>query len=264
MNQWIALLRREWIIRRRDLFIYGLVIVIVLLGNEVFRSLLARWEGASFAISMYVNLFPSFLFIGGFITTATLFNADLYRKDNQHTYLMIPASGAHKFLSKTLLALVGYPLALTALFILASVIIEPLLLLVFQNPLSFYVPLLQSYHWQLVLRYMVANTLVILGSTLFRKAPLVKTVLAFTIVVLSLMALGLFFVRVFIAIKGGGGLPFFETLSRFDSRSLDSSISAYRLWKVGSSLLNYLIIPLLCLIAAYYRFTEVEATDAVQ
>jgi len=263
MSRFIALLKRQWILGQRDLVIYASVIIVVLLGNETLQSIIARYAGTPFAPEIYATLFAPFIFVGGIIITVDLFSSDLFKRDNQHTFLMLPATGAEKFLSKSLLATVGYPVALTLFFILSSLIIEPAMYLIFGNPVAIFNPLTQAGYWTLLARYWVIDSLFVLGATFFRKTALVKTALAFTIIVLLTTAIALLFLRIFVAVRMGGRVPLFEALAGVDQRRFDAMLGAIEGWKTAGRLLNYLIIPVALQITAYFRLCEVEATDAV-
>ena len=263
MSRFIALVKREWIIGRRDLVIYAAVIILVLLGNETLQSIIARYAGTPFPQEVYGTLFPPFLFVGGIIITVALFADDLFKKENQHTFLMLPATNGEKFLSKSLLAMVAYPVVLTVFFVLSSLVIEPSLYLIFKNPAAIFNPFAMPAFFTLITRYWVINSIFVLGSTLFRKMALVKTALAFTIVVLLSVAIGFLFLRLFVTIRMGRGIGLFEALARVERERLDAMMGAIQTWKVAGQLLNYLIIPIVLQITAYFRLTEVEATDAV-
>ncbi len=263
MSRFISLLKREWIISRRDLGIYASVIMLLFFGYETLQSITTRYAGAPFATEVYGTLFPSFLFIGGIIIAVDLFASDLYRRDNQHTFLMLPATNAEKFLSKSLLATVGYPVALTLCFVVCSVVVELLMYLIFSNPIGIFNPFALPGYWVLLARYWSIASLFILGATVFRKTALVKTALAFTIVVLLTTAVAYIFLRLFVAIRMGGRISLLEALSRVDQRRFDEMVETIKSWKVARDLVNYLIIPVALQITAYFRLCEVEATDAV-
>jgi hypothetical protein len=263
MKRSTALLRREWIINRRDLTIYAAAIFLVLLGNETLSAIAARYSGTAFNAGVYGSLFAPFLFIGGIIATVSLFHFDLFKRENQHTFLMLPATNLEKFLSKSLVGTILYPVALTLFFVLSSLIIELSLLLIFKNPVTIFNPFMMKEYWSIMARYWVIISLFILGSTIFRKMALVKTALSFTIVVLLSTAVGLLFLRIFIALRVGTHVPLFEALASVDQERLYAVMGKIKAWKIGSQLLSYLIIPIALQLTAYFRLCEVEATDAV-
>jgi hypothetical protein len=263
MKRFIALLRREWIIGQRDLAIYASVIILLFFGYEGLQSIMTRYAGTPFPTEVYDTLFPSFLFIGGIIFTVDLFARDLYKRDNQHTFLMLPASNAEKFLSKSLLAAVGYPIALTLYFIVSSLVVELLMYLIFGNPIGVFNPLRLHGYWTMLTRYWSIISLFILGSTIFRKTALVKTPLAFTILAVLATTIALIFLKLFVAIRVGGGVSLLEALSRVDRRRFNEMVETIRGWTVARDLLHYLIIPIALQTTAYFRLCEVEATDAV-
>ena len=237
MKRFIALLRREWIVARRDMAIYASVILALFFGYETLQSITTRYAGTSFATEVYGALFPSFLFVGGIIIAVDLFASDLYKKDNQHTFLMLPATNGEKFLSKSLLATVVYPVALTLYFVVTSVVVELLMYLIFSNPIGIFNPFALSGYWMLLARYWSIISLFILGATVFRKSALVKTALAFTIVVLLTTAVAYLFLRLFVTIRMGGRISLLEALSRVDQRRFDELVETIKSWKVARDLL---------------------------
>ncbi|NLV60967.1 MAG: hypothetical protein GXY63_05020, partial [Spirochaetales bacterium] len=58
MKRFIALLRREWIVARRDMAIYASVILALFFGYETLQSITTRYAGTSFATEVYGALFP--------------------------------------------------------------------------------------------------------------------------------------------------------------------------------------------------------------
>lgn len=263
MRRFILLLKREWIVGQRDLAIYASVIMLLFLGYEGLQSIMTGYAGTPFPTEVYDMLFPSFLFIGGVIITVDLFASDLFKRDNQHTFLMLPATNLEKFLSKSLLATVGYPVLLTLYFIVSSLVVELLMYFIFGNPIGVFNPWSLPGLWTLLGRYWTTTSLFILGSTLFRKTALIKTVLATIIMVVLTTTLALIVLKLFIALRMGGGISFLEALSRVDQRRLNELIDTIRSWKVAGDLVKYLIIPIALQITAYFRLCEVEATDAV-
>jgi len=55
----------------------------------------------------------------------------------------------------------------------------------------------------------------------------------------------------------------FDSFMYFDSRYLQNSLTALKVFSGIASVLYYAVLPLFCLVTAYFRVEEVQATDAV-
>jgi len=263
MNRMLALMKREWKTGQKDYSTYGLVIVLLLFAFETMQSLVARYTGSSFPMEVYSEMFPGFLLLGGFITTSLMFSEDMFSKDAQHNWLMLPATNLEKFLSKAVVSTIAYPIALTLLFFLTSVVTEPIQLLIFGSPMGLFNPFTGNELWSLLAQYWVWNSVFLLGATYFRKSHFIKTVLAVGVIALALGALALLFTRILFAIRFGSSLPMFDSFMYFDSRYLENSLASLKVFTGISKVLYYAALPVFCLVTAYFRVEEVQATDAV-
>ncbi len=263
MNRFNALLKRELKTSQKDLFSYALVVVLILFGFETVQSLVARYTGSSFPLEVYSEMFPGFFLVGGFIITSLIFSEDMFGKETQHEWLLLPATNLEKFLSKALLLEIGYPIAITVLFFLTSVVTEPIQLLFFGNPMALFNPFSNGEFWVLMAQYWVWNSVFFLGAAYFHKAHFVKTVLAVGVISLALGALALLFARIVFAIKFGSSMPFFDAYLYLGPRSLAGSMPSIRVFGAIAKVLYYAVLPVFCLVTAYFRVEEVQATDAV-
>ena len=263
MNRLYALVRRELKTSQKDLTTYALVIVLVLFGFETLQSIIARYAGTSFPMEVYIEMFPSFLLLGGFILTSLMFAEDMFSKDHQQEWLMLPATNLEKFLSKALLVTIGYPIALTVLFFLTSVVTEPIQLIIFGNPMALFNPFKESDFVLMLGQYWVWNTVFLLGATYFHKAHFVKTVLAVGVVMLLFGLMGMLFARIVFAIKFGSSMQIFDAFYYLNPYVVRSSVASFKVFSVFSQILYYVVLPLFCMVTAFYRVEEVQATDAV-
>ncbi len=263
MNRFQALLKREVKSSQKDLNTYALVIVLILFGFETLQSLVARYTHSTFPLEVYGEMFPSFLLLGGFIITSLMFAEDMFGKNTQHDWLMLPATNLEKFASKAVLATVAYPIALTLLFFLTSLVTEPIQLLIFGNPMALFNPFKDSELWVLLAQYWVWNSVFLLGATYFHKAHFIKTVLAIGVIGLALSGLALLFARIMIAIRFGSQMPMFDAFSYMDARYVEQTVSSLQVFLVIGKILYYAVLPVFCMITAYFRVEEVQATDAV-
>ena len=259
MNRLYALLKRELKTDQKDLTTYALVIVLVLFGFETMQSILARSMGTSFPAEVYGELFSSFLLVGGFILTSLIFSEDMFSKDHQHYLLLLQATKFEKFLYKELLVTIGYPVALTLLFFLTSVVTEPIQLIIFGNPMRLFNPFADSEFISLLGQFWVWNSIFLLGATYFRKAHFIKTVLAIGVIGLVLGLLALLFTKIVFSIRFGSSIEMFDAF--FYLNPIQSSST--RGFVALSKSLYYVVLPLFCMVTAFYRVEEVQATDAV-
>lgn len=257
----LNVIRKELIERKKNLFIYALTIVLILLLQEFADAFIRRAVGNVIRNeTTYLNNYSIFLFLGGFITTSVMFAQDMFSRTGQHNWLMLPASRFDKFLAKASLTTVGYPLALTALFAVASLLIEALALLFFQNPIHIFNPFTQHIGL-LILHYMATQSLFLLGATYFRKAHFVKTVLSLLILSLAITALSALFVRIAFAPYSNGFYGYHFVL---DQNLLSQHETLFTIAKWFGYIGYWIIMPVFCWFTAYLRVKEVEATDAIQ
>nr|WP_319475112.1 hypothetical protein [uncultured Sphaerochaeta sp.] len=263
MNRFSALVKREVKTSQKDLFTYGLVIVLVMFASETLQSVFARYAGVPFPAESYNEMFPSFLLLGGFIISSLMFSEDMFGKDTQHDWLMLPATNLEKFLSKTLLMIVAYPIALVVLFFLISVVTEPIQLIIFGNPMAMFNPFRDGDFGILLAQYWVWTSVFLLGGTYFRKAHFIKTVLAIGVIALVLGGLGLLFTRIVFAIKFGSSLQVFDAMFYLSPVNLSRALSPLKVFSVIAQIFYYAVLPIFCLVTAFFRVEEVQATDAV-
>ncbi len=262
MNRFGLLINREIQTSKRDLTIYAATLFLVLFASETIQSFATQYSAMGFAPAAYTGLFPNFLFLGGLIITSLAFAEDMFSKNGQQEWLMLPATSLEKFLSKGLLTLVAYPLALIALFFLSSLIIEPLQLLFFGNPVTLFNPFTKAMASQLAL-YWVWHSIFLLGSTYFHKGHFFKTILSLGVIGIVLGSLGLLFVKIIFSLKYGSSLRAFDVVFSFDSLLFQPASGVVGAFRVLSRLLSFVVLPLFCWVTAFFRVEEVQATDAV-
>ena len=240
---------------KRSLLIYSLTIFLVLFAQGMFSAFVNRQGG--YSPSIYREIFPGFLFLGGFILTSVFFAQDMFDRTGQHNWLTLPASQAHKFLAKGVLTAVAYPVVLYLLFFFSSIIIELLALILFKDPVYLFNPFAFGTN-KLLMHYIVNQSIFLLGATYFRKAHFIKTVLSLSLIGIALSIITAFFVRIVFA-------PYFTSMLcirlSFPSNFLNSQFTIVR-WVMG--LLYWVALPLFCWFTAYLRVKEVQATDAIQ
>lgn len=258
----LSLMNREVRTSKRELLTYALTIVLILVVNATFQAFFSRYNQGILLSSAYDELFSSFLMLGGFILTSLMFSQDMFSKDGQQEWLMLPATSLEKFLSKALLSAFAYPLALIALFFATSLVGEPLLLLFFKNPIQLFNPFVSEVGTLLV-SYWVWQSVFLLGATYFHKAHFIKTVLAIGVIGISLGLLGMLFSKIVFSIKFGSSYDMFNTFIYFDSSVMESPVGGFKVLNVLGKIVYYVLLPVFCWITAYFRVEEVQATDAI-
>ncbi len=262
MNRFGLLINRELQTSKRDLTIYAATLFLVLLASETMRSFATQYSLSGSSAATYASLFPNFLFLGGLIITSLSFADDMFSKNGQQQWLMLPATALEKFLSKGVLTAFAYPLALIVVFFLSSVIIEPIQLLFFGDAVTLFNPFSRDMGSIMGL-YLVWHAIFLLGSTYFHKGHFFKTILTLGVIGLALAALGLLFVKIIFSIKYGSSLRTFDVVFSFDSLLFQPATGVVGAFRVFGKLLYFVVLPLFCWVTAFFRVEEVQATDAV-
>ena len=262
MNRFGLLINREIQTSKRDLSIYALTLFLILFGMETIRSFVTQYSRVGFSPAIYDGLFPNFLMIGGLIITSMAFASDMFSKNGQQEWLMLPATSLEKFLAKGVLTAFAYPLAIIVIFFLSSVVIEPLQLLFFGNPVTLFNPFTREVGTLLAM-YWVWHSIFLLGATYFHKGHFFKTILALGVIGIGFAALGMLFVKIIFSIKYGSSLRAFDIVFSFDSLLFHPATGIVGALRVFSQILYFVVLPLFCWVTAFFRVEEVQATDAV-
>ena len=262
MNRFGLLINREIQTSKRDLSIYGLTLFLILFASETLRSIISQYSQRGFPPAGYADQFPNFLLIGGLIITSLAFAVDMFSKNGQQEWLMLPATSLEKFLSKGVLTAFAYPVALIVVFFLSSVIIEPIQLLFFGNPVTLFNPFTREVASQLAV-YWVWQSVFLLGATYFHKGHFFKTILTLGVIGFGLAALGLLFVKIIFSIKYGSSLRTFDVVFSFDSLLFNPAQGAVGAFRVFGQIFYFVVLPVFCWVTAFFRVEEVQATDAV-
>lgn len=178
-------------------------------------------------------MFPGFLFIGGYIVSSLTFS-DINDKFKSSLWFSLPGSTLEKYTVGALISSIGYGAFIIAAFVLASsisiIFTQPL----FGSSMAIFSVKLFVYDSTsvgpnalfLVLVYILTHSMFLVGSIVFRKGALIKTVLVYSIVqtVLSIIFafIGLLVlksgisegwdIRIFLGIE-----EYFETHAGFDT-----------------------------------------------
>ncbi len=233
--------------------IVGIITAMALLGAIAYRFF---HQGSD---EVYSSSYYAFLFLGGAIFTSLMFSDDLYSRIKNHQFLMLPASPLEKFLSRALIIAVIYPLALTVLFSLASLILEPLMYLFFSEPITLFNPFTRA-HIISYLHYVTVTSVFFLGSVYFRKIHFFKTILAVLGVLFSLGIITMFLMRLIFTSYFVG----WELTQEFQSYFTIHYSYPFKTWETVGNIVYFVLFPLYFYTVAYFRMKEVQATDALQ
>jgi hypothetical protein len=118
------------------------------------------------------GLFFFILYVGGFGVTSTIFN-DLHNPQQAHLFLMLPCSNLERFLNKWLLSSIGYAIGTLILCYLFSLLSATINLFHDIHPLDLTDPDL----WVDIGKYMILQSVVLLGAVIFKSHSLIKTAL---------------------------------------------------------------------------------------
>ena len=255
----LHLLNKELRENRKNLSIYALAIFLILFIPEMINAFVAKATGEGHATG-YLNSFPAFLFLGGFILTSMSFSQDMFSKNGQHNWLMLPASSIEKFLAKALLTAFAYPLALIVLFTISSIVIETTARVFMGDPFSMFNPFTSDIG-RMLLHYLVTQSVFLLGATYFKKTHFVKTVLSLAVLATVVGMLFSLIARIAFA-------PYFDGLfvpkNMYVSMTILPESGAYTTFKTILSILYWALLAPFCWFTSYQRVKEVQATDAIQ
>jgi hypothetical protein len=260
--RFLYVVNREIQTRKKELAIYAITVVLIMLVNQTAQAIYSRYSGIMPSDSIYNGFFPGLLYIGGFILTSLVFANDMFSKEHQNEWLMLPATSLEKFLAKGTLTAFAYPVALIVVMTVASVFIEALLLLFFGNPFAMFNPFAREIGPDLI-NYFVVQSIFLLGATVFHKAHFIKTVLALFVLATVMGLLTMLLARIFFPVITGVS-PFTREFSfTISSMQQTEDIPGVQAFFTFGKIVYYGLLPVFCWVTAYFKVKEVQATDAV-
>ena len=142
-----------------------------------------------FHITATTTTYFFILYTGGFIITSYAFSAMHDRRKSIH-YLTLPCSNLERFLSKWCVTTLVYALSLLVLYTIFSWISLGMNLWIFNHPLHIF-SLANPDLWWGIGKYIILQSLVLLGAAYFKNNVLLKTALTlgclFILVAITLM-----------------------------------------------------------------------------
>ena len=263
------LLLRELVTGYRSLLIAMAAVGAALIVISLLSSLGMTIASAHARISgdFYLGFFQNLLFIGGFVVTSLAFR-EIWQNGGGIFYLTVPGSVFEKFVTKLLVTAVGFGVGVTLFFSLAAAAAEGLSLLIFGIGHGFFNPL-DPRVLRMVLIYIPAQSVVLLGSIWFRKLALVRTVFWVMIFAIAAGIIGAVTARIVLAshfvwhgamnetFKGGWSMNLGQDqLAQIFSPGT-AAYAGLMVFRVIGKVLLWAAAPVLWL-AAYFRLREVE------
>ena len=203
---------------------------------------------------MYYSFFKNILFIAGLIITSSSF-WEMHRKTSVQSYLLLPASNFEKFSSRLFLTSIGFSILVVIGLFLFSCFSEGLNTLLFKRHNILFNPF-STYIWITIARYIVIQSIFLLGAVYFKKHNFLKTVNTILITIFILTVLGLILIK----IEYADFFHNFYTIEESQIRLFTSYGSP--LQKVLQIIFWVLPAPLFWTIA-YFRLKEAEVKNAI-
>lgn len=259
--------RRLELLLRRDLAGgYRNILVII----AAIAALLITFDVLNFTIfnggtdvEYHIGSFGRILIIGGIIGTSSIFK-EIHRRENAHSYLMLPASPLEKVVSRILLSNIGWILLTLIWYSLYSYLSAGITeLLVDQHH-----PLFNPFNRQIGLvcaHYIVLQSIFLVGAVCFKKSHLFKTLLSLFIIGVTFSILTMLVLRIVFA-------PYFNGIFAVDETRMIGTAFANIPSRFGDSvefietILNFIywaMVAPIAWIVTYTRFREVQIKDAV-
>lgn len=173
------------------------------------------------------------LYLGGFILSSRAFS-ELHDPRRAALFFMLPCSNLERFLSKWLLTSIIYALALLVLYYLCSVLSVFINTLFLQKQVSL-LSLMDTSLWLSVGKYIVLQSIFLLGAIVFKKYAFIKTLLTLGCVFLI--------VSIFFGMFTWGAC----------------NDCTFKWWMVHNTVWIFLMVAMpFCWIVSYLKLTEFE------
>lgn len=158
-----------------DLKLHSKTMLITAITLAIFLSLFSMGGFGVYYIILY---------LGGFILTSFAFN-ELHDYRRAHLFLTLPCSNLERFLTKWFLTSIGYAIGVLIIYYVFSLIniaVNSLFYHQVINPLN----LLQENLWLSIGKYIILQSIILLGAIVFKKYALIKTALVIASILLIL------------------------------------------------------------------------------
>jgi hypothetical protein len=257
--------RRFLLLIRNDLFFnrsYFLISSGVVAGILLFFSTLARMNqvGPQFYPDFYQTAYSIILFLGGILITGKIFQR-LHNNVKGSTWITLPASILEKFVSRLILLTVIFPIALTVLIFLISLIAVCIHVLFMSSSLGIFNPFDKNI-LSTITGYIVLQSPFLLGAIYFKKNSMAQTFLAIIgyLILLALIA-HVFYIAIyshytdnFHELLNPNGIGLIQWIQGIFKHH---SMPAYMIIYWGLTIFNWCIAPV-CWVTGYFRLKEKE------
>jgi hypothetical protein len=188
MKNNIINLNRLWIQVRKDIIGNHRIILFsfaAIFGFAIVINVIASINNYA-VLNRHVNHYLLFLYVGGLIFAGLAF-PELRNRNKSIQYFTLPSSTLEKFLSMFLLTTVGYVFVLTILYAVFTFVFDTLGGHLFEsrhwhfNPFDFYVG-------KSLLHFLLWHSIFFLGATIFKKVPLLMTIMWIFVITITIGA----------------------------------------------------------------------------
>jgi len=264
MNAFQVQPRRLWLQMRNDILSNGRSLLVamaaaggVIIGLSILTSIGYIDEphiggGRAFHIPMY----STFLLLGGFIVTSLAFS-DLHDERKGMFYLSLPGSILEKYLSRLLQTSVLWAIGATVVYFVASLIGAGISELLFGGSHGGYFPLTLA-DLDIVLNYLVMQSIFLFGSIYFKKSAFIKTVLLLIVFAFSYAFVMAVAGRIVFASEFAHIIPRDEEMNRLGEKFVELGPRLERPAEVMGTIFNYAIQPIFFWVIGFLRLRETE------
>lgn len=249
---------------RKTLITYAITIFVVMFLPSAVASFLNRGFSLNEGFS-YGPYYVGFLMLGGAIISSIAFTDSMYGKTTQHDWLMLPATATERLSVKLLISILIYPVMITLYIFVSSAVIEGFNLLIFRVHSPIFNPL-SSVYFKLLLHNIILQSLFLMGSTYFRKAAFIKTVLSMGIfaMVLGIITSGIGYLLFKDVIDTVGALNADVELNNFVMHyGTQDAVMDFRFFEYVGKIIYWILLSPFCWLVSYFRIREVQANDTV-
>ena len=248
----VFLLRKDFLQGWRSMLApTGSVMGILILWNIA----LAMFENQNPA-SHFFGIVQTLLFAMGFIATSRAFT-EMHDKNRCDDYILLPASSIEKTFTRLFLVSIILPLYIIFIVLVSSCISEIFNAWVFRDPIAVFNPF-DAEVGKTMLVFFLTQQVVLLGAAWFKKAHLVKTVLACLVILFIFFLLAFFTASIIFndpdgyMFLGSGGMP-------LNYESMKSYLDFLAI--MGKVLLGLLVV--LCWVLTWMRVREVQSHHGI-
>ncbi|MFK8019313.1 MAG: hypothetical protein AB8B86_06060 [Pseudomonadales bacterium] len=250
----VGLLANEVSLRFRSALLVSAVIVSLMMLSHLMQELYNDGGGDSSVVAEWLG---RILLIWGVIEACSVFD-DMHDRNRMASFLLLPASALEKTTAKFLLVSFVFAAFILALGSVASILCAIVSFLsvgkLITPPALFDADSAATFQ-----TFLVAQSIFFLGSAWFRKSQMTKTALSVLILVLSIFALLIFLVWVF--------MPDAVFNNPDTSIDFDEFLSDYGDFYLGIleilSTVAFIAVPVICFAIAWMRVREVQLSDGV-